>query len=128
MRVDSVGTLASTVLGFVGTDENGLDGFEYSQDALLRGRSGSVMLEADEFGHPIPFGQRTNRQAGRARIDRSSLTIDSYLQFVAERALFKQVFGVSRARRHGDRNGSVHRRSARPRERAGFRSEQILEI
>jgi stage V sporulation protein D (sporulation-specific penicillin-binding protein) len=89
LRVDSVGTLASTVLGFVGTDENGLDGLEYSQDALLRGRSGSVMLEADEFGHPIPFG--SERIVKPAQPGSSlQLTIDSYLQFVAERALFKQ--------------------------------------
>jgi stage V sporulation protein D (sporulation-specific penicillin-binding protein) len=77
------------VLGFVGTDENGLDGLEYSQDALLRGRSGSVMLEADEFGHPIPFG--SERIVKPAQPGSSlQLTIDSYLQFVAERALFKQ--------------------------------------
>jgi stage V sporulation protein D (sporulation-specific penicillin-binding protein) len=90
LRVDPAGKLASTVLGFVGTDENGLDGIEYSQDASLRGRSGSVMLETDEFGRPIPFG--------RERVVKSAepgstleLTIDSYLQFVAERALAKQV-------------------------------------
>jgi stage V sporulation protein D (sporulation-specific penicillin-binding protein) len=89
LRVDSVGTLASTVLGFVGTDENGLDGLEYSQDALLRGRSGSVTLEADEFGHPIPFGsERIVKPAEPGST--LQLTIDSYLQFVAERALFKQ--------------------------------------
>jgi stage V sporulation protein D (sporulation-specific penicillin-binding protein) len=90
LRVDSVGTLASTVVGFVGTDENGLDGLEYSQDALLRGRSGSMTLEADEFGHPIPFGQeRVLKKADPGST--VQLTIDSYLQFVAERALFKQV-------------------------------------
>jgi cell division protein FtsI/penicillin-binding protein 2 len=90
LRVDAVGTLASTVLGFVGTDENGLDGLEYSQDALLRGRSGSVMLEADEFGHPIPFGSERVVKAAEPG-STLQLTIDSYLQFVAERALFKQV-------------------------------------
>ena len=89
-RVDPAGRLAATVLGFVGTDENGLDGLEYSQDALLRGRSGSVMLETDEFGRPIPFGRErvvTPAQPGST----IELTIDSYLQFVAERALAKQV-------------------------------------
>jgi stage V sporulation protein D (sporulation-specific penicillin-binding protein) len=89
LRVDSVGTLASTVVGFVGTDENGLDGLEYSQDALLRGRSGSVTLEADEFGHPIPFGKEQVVKAAEPG-STLQLTIDSYLQFVAERALFKQ--------------------------------------
>ena len=51
-----VGNMASTMLGFVGTDENGLDGLEYEFDELLRGQSGQVTLEADEFGRPIPFG------------------------------------------------------------------------
>lgn len=90
LRVDPAGRLAGTVLGFVGTDENGLDGLEYSEDALLRGRSGTVMLETDEFGRPIPFGRErvvTPAEPGST----VELTIDSYLQFVAERALAKQV-------------------------------------
>ena len=57
LRVDTAGRLASTVLGFVGTDENGLDGVEYAFDDVLRGHSGRVTLEADEFGRPIPFGR-----------------------------------------------------------------------
>jgi stage V sporulation protein D (sporulation-specific penicillin-binding protein) len=90
LRVDPAGTLAATVLGFVGTDENGLDGIEYSQDRLLRGRSGAVVLETDEFGRPIPFG---HERAVRPAEPGSSieLTIDSYLEFVTERALAKQV-------------------------------------
>lgn len=90
LRVDTGGHLASTVLGFVGTDENGLDGIEYAYDSVLRGRSGSVSLEADEFGRPIPFGRE--RVVKRAVPGESiELTIDSYLQFVAERALAKQM-------------------------------------
>lgn len=90
LRVAPGGTLAATVLGFVGTDENGLDGIEYSQDALLRGRSGSVVLETDQFGRAIPFGrERVVREAQPG--SNLELTIDSYLQFVAERALQKQV-------------------------------------
>ena len=78
------------MLGFVGTDENGLDGVEYSEDALLRGRSGSVMLETDEFGRPIPFGRE--RVVSPAEPGSTiELTLDSYLQFVAERALATQV-------------------------------------
>jgi stage V sporulation protein D (sporulation-specific penicillin-binding protein) len=90
LRVDTSGRLASTVLGFVGTDENGLDGIEYTADNVLRGRSGSVMLESDEFGRPIPLG-RENVIKPALPGQNIELTIDSYLQFVAERELEKQV-------------------------------------
>jgi stage V sporulation protein D (sporulation-specific penicillin-binding protein) len=90
LRVDTNGRMASTVLGFVGTDENGLDGVEYAYDDVLRGRSGRVTLEADEFGRPIPFGRErviTPAQPGSS----VELTLDPYLQFAAEQALSKQV-------------------------------------
>lgn len=89
-RVDTAGRLASTILGFVGTDENGLDGIEYAYDGMLRGQSGRVTLEADEFGRPIPFGAERIVVAAQPGLD-LELTIDPYLQFVAERALAKQV-------------------------------------
>jgi stage V sporulation protein D (sporulation-specific penicillin-binding protein) len=90
LRVDTAGRLASTVIGFVGTDENGLDGVEYAYDDVLRGHSGRVTLEADEFGRPIPFGQErivSPAQPG----SNVELTIDPYLQFAAEQALQQQV-------------------------------------
>jgi stage V sporulation protein D (sporulation-specific penicillin-binding protein) len=90
LRVDTAGRLASTVLGFVGTDENGLDGVEYAYDGTLRGHSGRVTLEADEFGRPIPFGRErivSPAQPG----SNVELTIDPYLQFAAEQALQEQV-------------------------------------
>jgi stage V sporulation protein D (sporulation-specific penicillin-binding protein) len=90
LRVDTGGTLASTLLGFVGTDENGLDGIEYADDSILRGRSGREALETDEFGRPIPFGREWTVKAAEPGSN-VELTIDSYLQFVAERALAKQV-------------------------------------
>ena len=90
LRVDSAGRLASTLLGFVGTDENGLDGVEYAYDSLLRGRSGRITLEADQFGRPIPFGLERTITAAQPGMT-LALTIDPYLQFVAERALARQV-------------------------------------
>jgi stage V sporulation protein D (sporulation-specific penicillin-binding protein) len=90
LRIDTSGRLASTILGFVGTDENGLDGVEYSFDGVLRGQSGRVTLEADEFGRPIPFGAERIVTPAQPGLD-VELTIDPYLQFVAERALAKQV-------------------------------------
>lgn len=89
-RFDAAGDLASTVLGFVGTDENGLDGIEYEFDDLLKGHSGSVTLESDQFGHPIPFGHETIVKAAQPGLN-LELTLDSYLQFVAEEALADEV-------------------------------------
>jgi stage V sporulation protein D (sporulation-specific penicillin-binding protein) len=89
-RVDGVGDMASTILGFVGTDENGLDGAEYSFDHLLKGTSGEVSIETDEFGRPIPFGIETTIKSPQPGMS-LELTIDSYLQFVTEQALDAQV-------------------------------------
>ena len=89
-RIDTVGDLASTVLGFVGTDEDGLDGLEYEFDSLLRGQSGQVTLETDDFGRPIPFGHETVVKAAQPGLS-LELTLDSYLQFVTEEALDQAV-------------------------------------
>jgi stage V sporulation protein D (sporulation-specific penicillin-binding protein) len=96
VRFTPSGRLASTVLGFVGLDENGLAGAEYSFDSYLRGKTGSMRIEADQFGRAIPFGETTTVE--RAEPGRNlALTIDSYLQFETERALAAQV-AASQAR------------------------------
>jgi stage V sporulation protein D (sporulation-specific penicillin-binding protein) len=89
-RVDVAGQTASTILGFVGIDENGLAGLEYTFDDLLKGTSGRVTIEADEFGRPIPFGHEKVVRAAKPGLS-LELTLDSYLQFVTESALAKQV-------------------------------------
>ncbi|HEV8020584.1 MAG TPA: penicillin-binding protein 2 [Candidatus Lustribacter sp.] len=83
LRYAPSGRLASTVLGFVGTDENGLAGLEYSFDDYLRGTPGKTRVEADEFGRAIPFGDSTvveRAVPGKTLV----LTLDSYVQFEAE--------------------------------------------
>ncbi len=86
VRVNITGRLASTVIGFVGTEESGLDGAEYMFDSLLRGTSGSMSFEAANDGSAIPFGQANVVEPARAG-HTLRLTIDSYLQFQTERAL-----------------------------------------
>jgi stage V sporulation protein D (sporulation-specific penicillin-binding protein) len=86
VRYAPSGHLASTVLGFVGTDENGLDGLEYAFDDYLRGTPGKMRVEADEDGAPIPFGDTTiveRAVPGKTLV----LTLDSYVQFEAERLI-----------------------------------------
>jgi stage V sporulation protein D (sporulation-specific penicillin-binding protein) len=85
-RFVASGRLASTVVGFTGTDENGLDGLEYSLDKLLGGKPGRMRVEADQFGRAIPFGQTQiveRAVAGKTVVT----TLDPYLQFEAERLL-----------------------------------------
>jgi len=89
-RVDSVGRMASTVIGFVGTDENGLDGIEYAFDGQLKGTTGKELLETDNLGHPIPLGHDTIVKPAIQGLT-LQLSLDSYLQFVTEQALEKQV-------------------------------------
>jgi stage V sporulation protein D (sporulation-specific penicillin-binding protein) len=89
-RVDLAGQSASTILGFVGIDENGLAGLEYTFDDLLKGTSGRVTIEADEFGRPIPFGHEKIVRPAKPGLS-LELTLDSYLQYVTEAALDKQV-------------------------------------
>lgn len=96
LRYDTVGHLASTLLGFVGIDENGLDGVEYAFDSLLKGTSGRTILEADQFGRSIPFAEATVMKPARAGFN-LQLTIDSYLQYETERALAEQVRKFSAA-------------------------------
>jgi stage V sporulation protein D (sporulation-specific penicillin-binding protein) len=82
------GRLASTTIGFVGSDENGLDGLEYSYDGFLRGTPGKVRIEADdgEDRVALPFGDTSViEQAVPGHT--LELTLDSYLQFETERSI-----------------------------------------
>jgi stage V sporulation protein D (sporulation-specific penicillin-binding protein) len=88
--VDIVGTLASTVIGFVGTDENGLAGVEYAYDGVLRGEFGKVLVQEDDLGRPIPLARE---DVVKPSVDGLSveLTLDSYLEFAAQHALEQQM-------------------------------------
>jgi len=86
VRFVPAGRLASTVLGFTGIDENGLDGVEYSFDKVLRGRPGRMTLEADQWGRAIPFSAPHVTEAAKSGYS-LALTLDSYLQYNVERTL-----------------------------------------
>lgn len=83
------GELACQVLGFVGVDDAGLAGLEQYYDDLLAGSSGSMMLERDPFGRPIPGGisQRIEATDGSDIV----LTIDKDIQYEAQVALSEAV-------------------------------------
>ncbi|MHB8432167.1 MAG: peptidoglycan D,D-transpeptidase FtsI family protein [Candidatus Tyrphobacter sp.] len=89
-RIDTVGRLASTIVGYVGTDENGLAGVEYSYDDVLRGVFGKVLVQEDDLGRPIPVAREDVVKPPKDGLS-VELTLDSYLQFVAQEALAQQV-------------------------------------
>jgi stage V sporulation protein D (sporulation-specific penicillin-binding protein) len=80
------GRLASTVIGFTGTDEKGLSGLESGFDKILKGTPGRISIEADQFHRAIPFGR--TRVVERAKPGKTVVTtLDPYIQFQAERSL-----------------------------------------
>lgn len=83
------GTLAAPVLGFVGTDGNGLAGLEYAYEDALSGAPGELELERDPAGRDIPDGQRRRRPATRG--EDLVLTLDQSLQFETEQAVLEIV-------------------------------------
>lgn len=79
------GDLASVVLGFIGRDQEGLAGVEADFDRELGGVPGEVYYERDGLGNPIPFGRRLGDEPVPG--GDVYLTIDRYLQMLAEREL-----------------------------------------
>lgn len=78
-------TLASQVLGFVGTDDVGLEGLEMSLDKVIKGEKRKQAINTDSYGIPIfqSIFSFLPEKKGRSVY----LTIDSNIQFVVERAL-----------------------------------------
>jgi cell division protein FtsI (penicillin-binding protein 3) len=81
--------LAGQVIGFVGTDETGLEGIEHAYDSTLAGKVVRVMLDRDALGRPILL-QSDALQLPPQGHD-LVLTLDERIQFVAERELREQI-------------------------------------
>ena len=89
-------TLAAHVLGYVGIDNQGLSGIEAAYDGEITGRAGKTLIQTDA------------RQRAFSRIERAptsgatvELTIDKYLQYLAERELRNAV------REHDAEGGAI---------------------
>jgi cell division protein FtsI (penicillin-binding protein 3) len=76
-------TLAAHVLGYVGVDNDGLAGLESAYDTRIRGRSGRMLLQVDSRREALAVREAVLPTAG----DSLELTIDQYLQRIAEREL-----------------------------------------
>jgi len=83
------GSLASTVLGFVGDDNQGLEGIEYQYDSLLRGVPGKVVSSKNARGSDMPFNYETMVEAQQG--NSLSLTIDSFVQYSVEKHLEEAI-------------------------------------
>lgn len=90
------GTLAAHVLGFAGTDNQGLAGAELAFDRYLRGRPGLARVERDAMGRP----RLETRAVVRGPTDGADvvLTIDQVIQHIAERELDRAVEETRAAR------------------------------
>ncbi len=77
--------LASVVLGFVGSDEQGLAGIESYYDTELTGVAGRVVAAKNAAGTDMPFTYEKVEEAQKG--NSLVLTLDSYIQYTAEKYL-----------------------------------------
>ncbi len=75
--------LAAHVIGYVGVDNIGLGGIESAYDSQIRGHDGKVLIQTDNKKRAL-FSRVERPATAGAGIE---LTIDEYLQHVAEREL-----------------------------------------
>jgi len=78
--------LASHLLGYVGVDNQGLNGLEYTYDAQIRGKAGTVLVQTDARSRAFARFERPPTTGSTVE-----LTIDEYLQHIAERELHTGV-------------------------------------
>ena len=78
-------SLASVVLGFVGSDDQGLSGLESYYDNELTGIAGRVVAAKSAAGTDMPLTYEMVESAKKG--NSLVLTIDSYIQYTAEKYL-----------------------------------------
>ncbi|MBR3144299.1 MAG: PASTA domain-containing protein [Clostridia bacterium] len=90
-------SLASSVLGFVGDDNQGLAGLESYYDTTLTGVAGRVVAAKNAKGTDMPFTYEKVEEAKQG--DSLVLTIDSYIQYACEKYLDNAVEQFNAAER-----------------------------
>jgi cell division protein FtsI (penicillin-binding protein 3) len=84
--------MASSLLGFVGVDDNGLAGLELALDKGMRGRAGRIRFETDARGRSIhPEASVIVRPEPGADV---RLTVDQVIQYIVEKELRHQLARV----------------------------------
>ena len=84
LRIYPDGTLMSNVLGFVGSDGNGLEGLELSANTGLKGVDGQASYESSIYGR-IPLGDNT--LVPPVNGNTYQLTIDAVMQSAAQQEI-----------------------------------------
>lgn len=84
-RYYPMGTLAAHVLGFTGSDNQGLYGLEYSYNSTLSGVDGYYLYAKDANGNPMPGSYNTLEAAKNG--NSIVTTIDAYIQSELESQL-----------------------------------------
>ena len=74
--------LAAHLLGYVGLDNTGLNGLEYTYDSKIRGKPGTILVHTDARRHVFSRFERPPTSGSSVE-----LTVDEYLQHIAEREL-----------------------------------------
>jgi len=84
-RVYPFNSLASHIIGFVGSDNQGIIGLEAKYDTYLMGEAGRILTETDVRGRPLAGG----REYRQPPVDGYNLvlTIDAVLQAYAEQTI-----------------------------------------
>lgn len=83
------GSLASSVIGFTGADEQGLAGLEYQYDEALTGAPGRLVTAVDSLGTAMPFEYSQNIPAEDG--NNLVLTIDETIQSIAEKYMLQGI-------------------------------------
>lgn len=78
-------TLAAHVLGFVGIDNQGLAGLEYTHDTFLKGSPGKIYLEGDPLGHRLISGKTVRIPPNDG--GNITLTLDETIQYSTQKHL-----------------------------------------
>jgi cell division protein FtsI (penicillin-binding protein 3) len=87
-RFYPAGEVTAQLVGYTGSDENGLDGFEYQYQKWLSGKAGSRHVIKDRQGHIVDDLEAVKLpQDGHNLV----LSIDSKIQYLAYRELSKAV-------------------------------------
>ncbi|MBT3311401.1 MAG: penicillin-binding protein 2 [Desulfobacterales bacterium] len=86
-RVYPKKTIAAQLIGFSGIDGKGLEGIEFYYDSYLEGEDAEQVVIKDALGRGFDHEKRVSDYNGNNLI----LTIDSTIQYIAERALEKTV-------------------------------------